>query len=61
MSSGYSLPANRPFLAIGGDVDGEALLHQLFAQAFTQAGFVFDYQCTHAVSASCRWRRRYAP
>ena len=60
MSSGYSVAGEQAFLAVGRDVDGEALLHQLFAQSFTQARFVLDHQCSHAVSASFRWRRRCA-
>ena len=54
------LAGEQAFLAIGGDVDREALLHQLIAQAFAQRRFVLDHQCSHAVSASFRWRRRCA-
>ena len=35
------------FLAVGGHVDREALLHQLFAQTFAQRGFVLDHQGSH--------------
>ena len=35
------------FFAIRGHVDREALLHQLFAQAFTQGRFVLDHQGSH--------------
>ena len=54
------LACEQALFAVGGDVDREALLHQLIAQAFAQARFVLDHQGTHAVSASFRWRRRHA-
>ena len=48
------------FFTVGCDVHREALLHQLFAQSFTQCRFILDDQCAHAfnvilpVSASTR-------
>ena len=60
MSSGYSRAGEQAFVAVGGHVDREALLHQLGPQAFTQCSFVLDHQGSHGFSASFRWRRRYA-
>ena len=46
-SSGYSSAGEQAFLAVGGDVDGEAGLDQPRLQRLAQCRFVLDHQYAH--------------